>query len=90
MQVLSLLAALPRIQANHLWPDGNYDQVLPSAVEIFIDTEAMGELRKVYKLVDNIDSRDVGSGSEESGDQDQQGDSDDSAPPLADPNGVSP
>lgn len=75
---------------TNLWPDGNYDQVLPSAVEIFIDTEAMGELRKVYKLVDNIASQDVGNGSEESGGQDQQGDNDDSAPPLADPSVVNP
>ncbi len=64
-------------ETTNIWPDGNYDEVLPRAIEIYLDTEAGGELRKVYHLVDGIDARNVGSNNSGSGNNAQDsGDSD--------------
>lgn len=39
-------------EQTRIWPDGNFDQILPTAVEVVLDTQASGELRKVFDLVD--------------------------------------
>lgn len=35
------------------WPDSNKPDVLPDAVEVFVDTKSMGEIRQVFALVSN-------------------------------------
>jgi general secretion pathway protein J len=74
-------------QTTNVWPDGNFEEAFPSTVEIFLETEALGELRKVYNLVDLINQRaasgeggqDDGSQSDGNGGngQDQQGQNND-------------
>ena len=44
-------------QTTNVWPDANFEEALPTAVEIYLETEALGELRKVYNLVDLINQR---------------------------------
>ena len=39
-------------ETTEVWPDGDFDEILPGGVELYLQTEELGELRKVFDLVD--------------------------------------
>lgn len=59
-------------ESTEIWPDGNFSEVLPGAVEIYLQTSEFGEVRKVIDLVDTARAR------QDTNDQDAQ-DSDDNS-----------
>jgi general secretion pathway protein J len=44
-------------ETTEIWPDGNFSEVLPGAVEIYLQTAEFGEVRKVIDLVDMAQPR---------------------------------
>lgn len=63
-------------ESTEVWPDGNFDALLPAGIELYLQTEEFGELRKVFALVDEaVASTDTSTGTGDNND-DQDGTSD--------------
>ncbi len=63
-------------ETTEVWPDGNFDALLPAGVELYLQTEEFGELRKVFALVDEAVANTGPAGNTDNNDDTDEGQDD--------------